>query len=170
MNDYYIISEKREGVALGCDTSYGKISDLHIQFMHCNGKKKKKKIVKYRAVIFFFNALENPVTFWNVFFPSFHMPSFKEWIKRHSFCSSKNDKKLKGVRFLSNHDIYYTHSSLEYDRKSSVSLDHLNEAESLNTTNEQNTEFDEQVIQNTKVNKRQGYHSIAVLVNYRANI
>ncbi|CAO3696250.1 unnamed protein product [Rhizopus stolonifer] len=56
---------KKGRVTLGCDTSYGKISDLHIQFMHCNGK---KKIVKYRAVIF--DTLE-PCDFLELFLPFF---------------------------------------------------------------------------------------------------
>lgn len=103
----------------------------------------------------------------------FIMPTIREWIKRHSF-TIKKEQKSKSVRFLSNSDVYYTHSSLDYDRRSSIdSFITTTEADCLKTfiTEESiESEFDEQVIRNTKVNKKQGYHSIAVLVNYRANI
>ncbi|GAN07869.1 hypothetical protein MAM1_0180c07373 [Mucor ambiguus] len=88
----------------------------------------------------------------------------------------------KSVRFLSrsNVTIYDTYSSEEYDRRSSISTDPKHEADSLhhNIDNESlfiqdedddPIQFSDEVVRNTKVNKKQGHYSIAVLVNYRAN-
>lgn len=95
----------------------------------------------------------------------------KKWIKNHL---KKRKRKTKSVRFTTNKDIYYTHSSIEYDRSSMLSFEDMKEGESLKMDSllmlDDNDEFDKQVIRNTKLNKKQGYHSIAVLVNYRANI
>lgn len=85
----------------------------------------------------------------------------------------------KSVRFSTHSEsIYYTHSSLEYDRSSMTPHDELfaHEGDSLKSNNsvikgaEEEEDFDEEVKRNTKVNKKQGHYSIAALVTYRANI
>jgi hypothetical protein len=89
----------------------------------------------------------------------------------------------KSVRFSpTSESIYYTHSSLEYDRRSSTSNNwdnslYQNEGDSLKQhsgiSDEDELEpiqFDEEVVRNTKVNKKQGHYSIAALVSYRSNI
>ncbi|CAO0793142.1 unnamed protein product [Mucor circinelloides] len=88
----------------------------------------------------------------------------------------------KSVRFSSrsNVTIYDTYSSEEYDRRSSISTDRQHEADSLHHTIDKESlfmqeedddpiQFSDEVVRNTKVNKKQGHYSIAVLVNYRAN-
>jgi hypothetical protein len=88
----------------------------------------------------------------------------------------------KSVRFsTTSESIYYTHSSLEYDRRSSISnhwdnslYQHEGEGlkHHLNSDEEEfePIQFDEEVLRNTKVNKKQGHYSIAALVSYRSNI
>ncbi|CAO3616127.1 unnamed protein product [Mucor fragilis] len=87
----------------------------------------------------------------------------------------------KSVRFSSrsNVTIYDTYSSEEYDRRSSISTDPQHEADSLHHDIDRESlfiqedddpiQFSDEVVRNTKVNKKQGHYSIAVLVNYRAN-
>ncbi|OAC98230.1 hypothetical protein MUCCIDRAFT_115758 [Mucor lusitanicus CBS 277.49] len=88
----------------------------------------------------------------------------------------------KSVRFSSrsNVTVYDTYSSEEYDRRSSISADPLHEADSLHHNIDRESlfmleedddpiQFSDEVVRNTKVNKKQGHYSIAVLVNYRAN-
>ncbi|KAL0135139.1 hypothetical protein V8B55DRAFT_1553987 [Mucor lusitanicus] len=76
--------------------------------------------------------------------------------------------------------VYDTYSSEEYDRRSSISADPLHEADSLHHNIDRESlfmleedddpiQFSDEVVRNTKVNKKQGHYSIAVLVNYRAN-
>jgi hypothetical protein len=128
------------------------------------------------------------------------MPSLSKLYKsaKNSLCNSNQKKKEreksndstsnKSVRFSTpNESIYYTHSSLEYDRKSLAPYDeYVQEADSLKSSCSSGSNssansslinaedmvglFDEEVIRNTKVNKKQGHYSIAALVNYRANI
>ncbi|KAK4511841.1 Allantoinase [Mucor velutinosus] len=88
----------------------------------------------------------------------------------------------KSVRFSSrsNVTIYDTYSSEEYDRRSSISADPQHEADSLHHDIDKESlfiqeedddpiQFSDEVVRNTKVNKKQSHYSIAVLVNYRAN-
>jgi hypothetical protein len=97
--------------------------------------------------------------------------------------SGSNDSTTsKSVRFSSSSktSIYDTYSSEEYDRKSSISTDPHHEGDNLHQKNlfilegqednEDTIQFSEEVMRNTKVNKKQGHYSIAVLVSYRANI
>jgi hypothetical protein len=119
------------------------------------------------------------------------MPSLSKLYKsaKNTFKSNKqrkgsNDSSTtsnKSVRFsTTNESIFYTHSSLEYDRRSNITCnedEYHNEADSLklSTSSSVNDDgvvdlFDEEVIRNTKVNKKQGHYSIAALVSYRANI
>lgn len=101
----------------------------------------------------------------------------------NSSASGGSSTSSKSVRFSpTNESVYYTHSSLEYDRRSSAS-NHWdnsrlrNEGESLkhpsSVFDEEEFEpiqFDEEVVRNTKVNKKQGHYSIAALVSYRSSI
>lgn len=107
------------------------------------------------------------------------MPSFSKLFKsaRYTFSSKQRKGSTsdsgKSVRFsTSSESIYYTHSSIEYDRKSASTFDGQEEAHSLKSskTYDDISLFDEEVIRNTKVNKKQGHYSIAALVAYRANI
>lgn len=112
------------------------------------------------------------------------MPSFSKLLKsaKHSLTPSKQRDRSgssssnsgKSVRFSkSSESIYYTHSSLEYDRRSSLNYDDYHEADSLKSFSSSDAEeilFDEEVIRNTKVNKKQGHYSIAALVAYRSTI
>lgn len=100
-----------------------------------------------------------------------------------STASSGSDESTtsKSVRFSSHSKttIYDTYSSEEYDRRSSISTDPQHEGDSLHQEslfipksqedNEDTIQFSDEVMRNTKVNKKQGHYSIAVLVNYRAN-
>ncbi|OBZ85609.1 hypothetical protein A0J61_06342 [Choanephora cucurbitarum] len=104
--------------------------------------------------------------------------------KRRGSSSEKSTSSqgTKSVHFSEHsHDsIYYTHSSFEYDRRSLSTVTDWekqhSEAESMKSVAQDNESdedivlFDEEVIRNTKVNRKQGYHSIAALVSYRANI
>lgn len=86
----------------------------------------------------------------------------------------------KSVRFSTGGEsIYYTFSSSDYDRRSmsigssSITTEHEGDylkQPSINQAEEEEIEFDEEVIRNTKVNKKQGHHSIAALIMYRSNI
>ncbi|KAI8876939.1 hypothetical protein K501DRAFT_47190 [Backusella circina FSU 941] len=118
------------------------------------------------------------------------MPSLSKFIDsaKNTFRKRKDQRRksnAKSVRFSSigSDSIFYTHSSFDYDRRSSISFSEANEAVSLKSNSNDScdrpedegnlcsdSEFDEQVIRNTKVNKKQGYHSIAALITYRANI
>jgi hypothetical protein len=122
------------------------------------------------------------------------MPSLSKFIDsaKNTFKKRKDQRRkssTKSVRFSSigSDSIFYTHSSFDYDRRSSISFNEVNEGDSLKSSSSDscdqseeeekeernlcsNSEFDEQVIRNTKVNKKQGYHSIAALITYRANI
>ncbi|GAA5812501.1 hypothetical protein MFLAVUS_005957 [Mucor flavus] len=112
------------------------------------------------------------------------MPSLSKLFKsaKQSFSSKQRKSSSdsgggKSVRFsISNESVYYTHSSVEYDRRSSIVFDpYLHEADSLKSFNssehdDDSVTFDEEVLRNTKVNKKQGHYSIAALVAYRANI
>lgn len=114
------------------------------------------------------------------------MPSFSKLLKsaKHSLTPNKQKRERssssssnsgKSVRFSkSSGSIYYTHSSLEYDRRSSMNFDEYDgEADSLKSSCSSEVEevlFDEEVIRNTKVNKKQGHYSIAALVAYRSSI
>lgn len=116
------------------------------------------------------------------------MPSLSKLFKsaKQTFSNRRNSKSssnegTKSVRFSMSDESYYTHSSVEYDRRSSIALDpYRHEGDSLKSFNsdleqEQEQEqdsalFDEEVRRNTRVNKKQGHYSIAALVAYRANI
>lgn len=106
------------------------------------------------------------------------MPSLSKLFKSARYTFSNKQRKGsndsgKSVRFsTSSESIYYTHSSIEYDRKSTSTFDGQEEAHSLKSSIviDEIVLFDEEVIRNTKVNKKQGHYSIAALVAYRANI
>ncbi|OAD74620.1 hypothetical protein PHYBLDRAFT_61323 [Phycomyces blakesleeanus NRRL 1555(-)] len=112
--------------------------------------------------------------------------SAKDTFQRKGRKSSKSES-CKSVRFQSESGaVFYTHSSEDYDRRSSFStmLDEQSEPElvaemlkhaacgdQLSEMTQQDEEafvlkLDEEVIRNTLVNRKQGYHSIAALYHY----
>ncbi|CEP11513.1 hypothetical protein [Parasitella parasitica] len=103
--------------------------------------------------------------------------------KSNSSTVSSDSTTGKSVRFssCSKAMVYETYSSEEYDRRSSISTDPYHEGDSLHQNidqiipgkeqedGEDMIQFSEEVMRNTRVNKKQGHYSIAVLVSYRAN-
>lgn len=97
---------------------------------------------------------------------------------RNQSATTSDRESSKSVRFSQHSEVVYTYDNEEYDRRSSFSTivdnkaaDHLKE--NVNVTETEDNElsvlaWDEEVLRNTRYNKRQTHHSIAVIVAYRA--
>lgn len=85
---------------------------------------------------------------------------------------------FKSVRFSQHSEVAFTYDNEEYDRRSSFSTIVDNKtADWLKTGVKEEIDdngelsslaFDEEVLKNTRYNRRQTHHSIAVIVAYRA--
>ncbi|CAO3599609.1 unnamed protein product [Absidia cylindrospora] len=114
-------------------------------------------------------------------------------VSRSNSGSSTSSNSSKSVRFSNScSSIHYTYGSSDYDRGfidyGELDIGHYlrTEEDGLSTTyqydnstdfdddtdslTEQDMIWDEQVRRNTKVNMKRGHYSVAVLIQYRANI
>lgn len=99
--------------------------------------------------------------------------------RKGSTSSNKSSKSSKSVRFRTYESIYYTHSSTEYDRTSSLGCCENDEDEAsvatmypiqgqffIIDTSEMETE-DEAVVRNTNHNRQRGLETVAILIALR---
>lgn len=112
----------------------------------------------------------------------FHFFFNKKKKRRKSINANKIDSQsrvsVKSVRFAkaSKDNVFYTHSTQDYDRRSSFAFPeqcregNVLKKQHANDEDDEVWSVDEEVARNTGINRKRSHHSVAVLVAYRSNI